>query len=84
MCIRDRDRIAEAERALTYQGYLQRGQVQRIRELSTELQRIDALQREIDQRKTALASDRKQQAAQLAQLETARKQRAGVLAGIDQ
>lgn len=78
------DRIAEAERALTYQGYLQRGQVQRIRELSTELQRIDALQREIDQRKTALASDRKQQAAQLAQLETARKQRAGVLAGIDQ
>ncbi|QIL19650.1 peptidoglycan DD-metalloendopeptidase family protein [Thermomonas sp. HDW16] len=78
------DRIAEAERALTYQGYLQRGSVQRIRELSTELQRIDALEREIGQRQTALASDRKQQAVQLAQLETARKQRAGVLAGIDQ
>ena len=78
------DRIAEAERALTYQGYLQRAGVQRIRELSTELQRIDSLEREIGQRQTALASDRKQQAVQVAQLEAARKQRAGVLAGIDQ
>ncbi len=77
------DRVAEAERALTYQGYLQRGRVQRIRELSAELQRIDALEREIGQRQAALASDRKQQATQLAQLEAARKQRAGTLAGID-
>ena len=36
------DRIAEAERALAYQGYLQRGRVQRIRELGAELARIDA------------------------------------------
>ena len=78
------DRIAEAERALTYQGYLQRAGVQRIRELSGELQRIDALEQEIGQRQAALASNRKQQSAQLAQLEAARKQRAGVLAGIDQ
>ena len=78
------DRIAEAERALTYQGYLQRGSVRRIRELSAELQRIDALEREIGQRQSALAQDRKQQAGQLAQLEAARRQRAGTLAGIDQ
>lgn len=78
------DRIAEAERTLAYQGYLQRVRVQRIRELSAELQRIDALEREIGQRQTALASDRKQQATQLAQLEAARRQRAGMLAGIDQ
>lgn len=77
------DRIADAERALTYQGYLQRGRVQRIRELSAELQRIDALEREIGERQSALASDRKQRAAQLAQLEVARRQRAGLLAGID-
>jgi septal ring factor EnvC (AmiA/AmiB activator) len=77
------DRIAEAERALTYQGYLQRGRVQRIRELGAELQRIDALEREIGQRQASLASDRQQRAAQLAELEAARKQRAVVLAGID-
>ena len=78
------DRVAEAERALTYQGYLQRARVQRIRELGAELQRIDALEREIGQRQAALASNRKRQSVQLAQLEVARKQRAGVLTGIDQ
>lgn len=77
------DRIADAERALTYQGYLQRGRVQRIRELGAELQRIDALEREISQRQASLARDRQQRATQLAQLEASRKQRVGVLAGID-
>lgn len=77
------DRIADAERALAYQGYLQRVRVQRIRELGAELRRIDALEREIGERQAALATDRKQRAAQLAQLEAARRQRAGVLAGID-
>jgi septal ring factor EnvC (AmiA/AmiB activator) len=77
------DRIADAERALTYQGYLQRGRVQRIRELGAELQRIDALEHEIGERQAALSRDRQQRAAQLAQLEAARKQRVGLLAGID-
>ena len=78
------DRIADAERALSYQGYLQRGRVQRIRELTAELQRIEALEREIVERRAALDGDRRQQATQLAQLEAARRQRAGTLAGIDQ
>jgi septal ring factor EnvC (AmiA/AmiB activator) len=78
------DRIAEAERALTYQGYLQRGQVQRIRELSAELQRVDALEREIVERREALDRERSKQAEQLLALQQARKQRAGLLAGIDQ
>ena len=77
------DRLAEVERSLTYQGYLQRGRVQRIRMLAAELQRIDVLEREIDARRSALASERRQQAVQLAQLESARQQRAGTLAGID-
>ena len=77
------DRLAEAERSLTYQGYLQRGSVRRIRELAAELRRIDALEREIGERQAALANDRRQQLAQLAQLEAARRQRAGTLAGID-
>ena len=78
------DRVAEAERALTYQGYLQRGRVQRIRALTAELQRIDALEREITDRQAALDRDRKQQQARLGELEQARKQRAGLLAGIDE
>ena len=77
------DRIADAERSLIYQGYLQRSQAQRIRALAAELQRIDVLEREIDARQSALARERKQQAVQLAELESARKQRAGTLAGID-
>lgn len=78
------DRIADAERALTYQGYLQRGQVERMRTLTGELQRIDALEREITDRRAALERDRKLQQSTLSELEQARKQRAGVLAGIDE
>lgn len=78
------DRIADAERALTYQGYLQRGQVQRIRVLTADLQRIDALEQKITDRQSALDRDRKQQQVSLSELEQARKQRAGVLAGLDE
>lgn len=78
------DRIADAERVLTYQGYLQRGRVQRIREITRELQRIDTLEREITQRRANLAGDQQKQRQQLQALETAREQRAGMLAGIDQ
>ena len=77
------DRIADAERALTYQGYLQRGQVERMRALSAEIQRIDTLEQAIVQRRQALDQDRRKQAGQLTQLQQAREQRAGVLAGID-
>ena len=77
------DRIADAERALTYQGYLQRGQVARMRALSAEIQRIDTLEQAIVQRRQALDQDRRKQAGQLTQLQQAREQRAGVLAGID-
>ena len=78
------DRVADAERALTYQGYLQRGRVQRIRQITAELQRIDSLEREIAQRSASLTRDQHQQRTQLAALEQARKQRAGTLVGIDQ
>lgn len=78
------DRMADAERALIYQGYLQRGQVERIRALTSELQRIDALEQEITDRRAALERDRKLQQSKLSELTEARKQRAGVLAGIDE
>ena len=78
------DRVAEAERALAYQGYLQRGQVERLRVLSAELQRLDAVQREIAERRASLDRVTQAQAAQLASLQRAREERARLLAGIDQ
>ncbi len=78
------DRVAEAERALAYQGYLQRGQVERLRVLSAELQRLDTVQREIAERRASLDQASRAQAAQLASLQRAREERARLLAGIDQ
>ncbi len=78
------DRVAEAERALTYQGYLQRGQVERLRVLSAELQRLDAVEREIAERRASLDLATRAQAAQLRELQQAREERARLLAGIDQ
>lgn len=77
------DRVAEAERMLTYQGYLQRAQLERIRVLGAEIARLGGLEEEILQRRSALnAADRKH-AEQLAQLQAARQQRAGLLADLD-
>ena len=78
------DRVAEAERALAYQGYLQRSQVERLRVLSAELQRLDTVQREISERRSSLDQATRAQAAQLASLQRAREARARLLAGIDQ
>ncbi len=78
------DRVAEAERALTYQGYLQRAQVERIRVLGAEIARLQALEDEILQRRSALDAAGRRQAEQLAQLQAARQQRAGLLAQLDQ
>ena len=78
------DRVAEAERALTYQGYLQRAQVERIRVLGAEIARLQALEDEILQRRSALDAAGRRQAEQLAQLQAARQQRAGLLAKLDQ
>ena len=78
------DRVAEAERALTYQGYLQRAQVERIRVLGAEIARLQALEDEILQRRSALDAAGRRQAEQLPQLQAARQQRAGLLAKLDQ
>lgn len=77
------DRVAEAEQALTYQGYLQRAQVERIRVLGAEIARLRGLEDEILQRRSALDAASRKQADQLAQLQGARQQRAGLLADLD-
>jgi septal ring factor EnvC (AmiA/AmiB activator) len=77
------DRVADAERALAYQGYLQRAQVERIRVLNAEIAQLQALEDGIAQRRAALDAAQRKQADQLAQLQAARKQRAGLLADLD-
>lgn len=77
------DRMRDAERALVLQGYLQRAQAQRIRALSAEIARIQTLEDAIARRREALAQAQREQAAQVAQAQAARKERAGVLAEID-
>ena len=77
------DRVAEAQRALAYHGYLQRDRIARIRALTAELQELDALQQRIEARRDALAATRRQQDAQLAELERARRQRAALVKTLD-
>jgi septal ring factor EnvC (AmiA/AmiB activator) len=78
------DRVADAERALTYQGYLQRAQVARIRQLGEEIARLQVLEDAILQRRSALDAAGRAQAAQLAELQRAREARARLLGEIDQ
>lgn len=78
------DRVADAERSLIYQGYLQRAQVARIRQLGQEIARLQALEDAILQRRSALEAAGRAQATQLADLQRAREARARLLGEIDQ
>ena len=69
------DRVAGGARP-GLQGYLQRGQVERLRVLSAELQRLDAVQREIAERRVIARRGDAGGAAQLASLQRAREERA--------
>ncbi|MGK9872224.1 hypothetical protein O6151_24030, partial [Salmonella enterica subsp. enterica] len=77
------DRIADAQRALTYQRYLQRERAARIRTLTAELQQVERLEADIAARREQLARIRERQRLQLAQLEQDRRQRAALMARID-
>ncbi|WP_240097264.1 murein hydrolase activator EnvC family protein [Thermomonas flagellata] len=77
------DRLADAQRRLAYQGYLQRAQAEQIRRLGAELAEVDALQAQIAQRRASLDALTQQQQAQLQQLQQARRQRAQLLAELD-
>lgn len=77
------DRVADANRLLTYHRYLQRDRAARIVVLTGELSELDALEREIVARRSALDAAHAQQRGQLAQLERDRKARAALVAQID-
>jgi len=77
------ERVADANRLLTYHGYLQRDRATRIARLSTELRELDALEAAIVARQEQLDRARRQQRQQLGQLEQARKSRASLIAQLD-
>lgn len=78
------DRIADANRAMTYQRYVQADRARRIAELGTQLREIDALEAEIVSRQSTLDRTRRKQQEQLGQLERDRRARAALLAQLDE
>ncbi|MFC5577010.1 murein hydrolase activator EnvC family protein [Lysobacter niabensis] len=78
------DRIADANRAMTYQRYVQADRARRIAELGSQLREIDALEAEIVARQNSLDQTRRQQRQQLGQLEQDRRTRAALLAQLDE
>jgi septal ring factor EnvC (AmiA/AmiB activator) len=77
------DRIDDAQRALAYHRYAQRDRAARIRALTAELQEVDALERQITDRRTALDGARRTQRQQLASLKGARTNRAQLVDQLD-
>jgi septal ring factor EnvC (AmiA/AmiB activator) len=77
------DRIADGQRVLAYHRYLQRDRARRIAELSGELRRLDALEREVAQRRSELDALHATQRRELEQLERARRTRSALVARLD-
>jgi septal ring factor EnvC (AmiA/AmiB activator) len=78
------DRVADANRVLTWHRYLQRERVQRIAELTAQLHELDTLEQQIVQQRSALDAARQQQREQLAQLQRDRSTRAQTVAQLEQ
>ena len=77
------DQVADASRALTYHGYLQRQRAERIDVLRQELAELDTIERDIAGRRAALEQAREQQRAQVAALEGDRRTHAQAMAQLD-
>jgi len=78
------DRVADANRVLTWHRYLQRERVRRIAELSAQLRELDTVEQQIVQQRSALDAARQQQREQLAQLQRDRNTRAQTVAQLEQ
>lgn len=78
-----RDRVEDAQRVLTYHGYLQRARAVRIRTLTTQLAELDRVEAEIAARQNALTAAQRAQVEQLQQLQRDREQRAVLMAQIE-
>ncbi len=78
------DRIADAQRQMTYYGYLQRQRLQRAAALSAELAELARVETQIVEKRTALDAARIRQRTQLAALDRDRKLRAVTLGELEQ
>jgi murein hydrolase activator len=77
------DRVADANRVLTWHRYLQRDRAQRIAVLAAELQELETLEQRIAEQQRALDAARERQRTQLAQLQRDREQRSRTVAQLD-
>ncbi len=78
------DRVADANRVLSWHRYLQRERVRRIAELSAQLRELDTVEQQVVQQRSALDAARQQQREQLAQLQRDRNTRAQTVAQLEQ
>jgi len=78
------DRVADGNRMLAYYGYLQRDRMRRIAELDTQLRELNDVEQAIVQRRSELDRTHEQQRSQLGQLQSARKQRATLVAQLNE
>jgi murein hydrolase activator len=78
------DRVADAQRQVTYYGYLQRQRLQRAAALSAELTELERIETQIVEKRTALDAARMRQRTQLAVLTRDRKTRAATLGELEQ
>jgi len=79
-----KDTVGDANRALAYHRYLQRGRAERIGALTADLQELDALQVQITERQQALTQSRLQQKQQADALASDRRERARTVAALDE
>ena len=77
------DRVADANRLLAYHGYLQRERARKIAALSAELEEVQQVEARIVATRRDLDAARSQQAAQLAQVNRDRSERAMLVAQLD-
>lgn len=77
------DRVADANRTLAYHRYLQRERTQRIAALTAEMQSLAALEQEVVQRRDELQRVRDEHRRQAAGLASDRRQRAQLMAELD-
>ena len=78
------DRVADANRLLTYHRYVQRDRAERIAALTRELAEIETVERDIVARRAELDATRQRQREELARLERDRKERKVLVADLDQ
>ena len=77
------DKVADANRLLAYHGYLQRERVQRIAVIGAELDEVQQVETQILATRRELDAARNQQAAQLAEVNRDRSERATLVAQLE-